>query len=644
MRLIKPASIFVFFLLRNTWFDLDLVCQAAKIENFQDFRNYQNFEDNLLKLLQGTLPLSETNAEYLPVKEIVYNKLIKNLDNLAIPKDGEPCTEEERLRLSNIQTKPKCGEDGVITVNATSSKIILPSVDENCKKNGQVQIWTTDRDGMKRLDFECVYARKENKPRQSTKHMYFGQDITLSFDLNKKSTKRQKIRGFGAALTDAVTINLKTIQKSGLDKKLMDLYFNGLSSAEYSLLRYPIASTDFSERIYTYLDEENDFDLKSFSLQPEDFDRIYWLKYINSVGVDHGGTDFMATSWTAPAWLKTNNKVTGYGTIKGKPGDKYHKTWAKYYSKFLNTYKNHQNININFKYLTTQNEPNHGFVWPGGWQTTGFSWEHLMGFIGEDLGPELEKEGYFNGDNPSGPLEIISHDDVRIFMNQPKKIFKNSKKASKYISGVGVHWYRNGMSSLSTLDRFRKFLDDSENQSNLSQKFLLATEACHEKAPLKKKSKTLQWERAEKYSKDIIENLNHYVTGWLDWNLCLDVNGGPNWAHNYVDSPILVNEEKQEFYVQPMFYHMAHFSKLLKRESVVLEHRVKYWSSSSSSTGRAASEDDKSVLISVAIRPDNGILITILNMTESSKTIFIEILSNNLTVSRKSLTSVLFYM
>jgi glucosylceramidase len=35
--------------------------------------------------------------------------------------------------------------------------------------------------------------------------------------------------------------------------------------------------------------------------------------------------------------------------------------------------------------------------------------------------------------------------------------------------------------------------------------------------------------------------------------------GGPNWANNFVDAPILINKTTDEFYKQPMFYFMAHF-------------------------------------------------------------------------------------
>ena len=31
------------------------------------------------------------------------------------------------------------------------------------------------------------------------------------------------------------------------------------------------------------------------------------------------------------------------------------------------------------------------------------------------------------------------------------------------------------------------------------------------------------WERGQEYVNDIIENLNHWSTGWTDWNLALDM-------------------------------------------------------------------------------------------------------------------------
>lgn len=55
------------------------------------------------------------------------------------------------------------------------------------------------------------------------------------------------------------------------------------------------------------------------------------------------------------------------------------------------------------------------------------------------------------------------------------------------------------------------------------------------------------------------QDLNHYVVGWTDWNLALDQTGGPNWVKNFVDSPVIVDAQRDVFYKQPTFYSVAHF-------------------------------------------------------------------------------------
>lgn len=64
------------------------------------------------------------------------------------------------------------------------------------------------------------------------------------------------------------------------------------------------------------------------------------------------------------------------------------------------------------------------------------------------------------------------------------------------------------------------------------------------------------------------KDLEHWVTGWTDWNLALNMEGGPNWVHNNVDSPVIVNAEKDEFYKQPMFYAMGHFRLIIFEQNI----------------------------------------------------------------------------
>ena len=103
-----------------------------------------------------------------------------------------------------------------------------------------------------------------------------------------------------------------------------------------------------------------------------------------------------------------------------------------------------------------------------------------------------------------------------------------------------------------------------------------------------------------RYVNDIITNLNHWAAGWTDWNLALDMNGGPNWANNFVDAPIIVNAAADEFYKQPMYYGLAHFSKFLPEGS----QRV----------GLAVTGYDAERVAAVALeRPDGALVVVATN-------------------------------
>ena len=46
------------------------------------------------------------------------------------------------------------------------------------------------------------------------------------------------------------------------------------------------------------------------------------------------------------------------------------------------------------------------------------------------------------------------------------------------------------------------------------------------------------------------QDLTHWAAGWVDWNLALNMEGGPNWVRNFVDSPIIVDADHDVFYKQ----------------------------------------------------------------------------------------------
>ncbi|NXP52807.1 GLCM Glucosylceramidase, partial [Heliornis fulica] len=98
-----------------------------------------------------------------------------------------------------------------------------------------------------------------------------------------------------------------------------------------------------------------------------------------------------ASPWTSPVWMKTNGAMTGRGTLKGSPGDKYHQTWAKYFVRFLDEYAKH---NLTFWAVTAGNEPTAGEIVFYPFQCLGFSPEHQRDFIAHDLGPALANSSH----------------------------------------------------------------------------------------------------------------------------------------------------------------------------------------------------------------------------------------------------------
>lgn len=78
--------------------------------------------------------------------------------------------------------------------------------------------------------------------------------------------------------------------------------------------------------------------------------------------------------------------------------------------------------------------------------------------------------------------------------------------------------------------------------------------------------------------------------------MALNLTGGPTYINNIVDSPIVVNASANEFYKQPMYYALGHFSKFVPRNSIRID------------------SSQSSKVYSIAFRrPDKGVVVIILN-------------------------------
>ncbi|XP_056900850.1 lysosomal acid glucosylceramidase [Takifugu flavidus] len=394
--------------------------------------------------------------------------------------------------------------------------------------------------------------------------------------------KYQKIKGFGGAMTDAAAINILSLSSAAQDQ-LLRQYFSA-EGIGYTVVRVPMASCDFSTRLYTYADTPGDYNLDRFKLAPEDVNmKIPLLQ--RAQALSPLPLSLMASAWSAPAWMKTNGALVGKGSLKGQPGGREHKTWAHYYIRFLEEYAKY---NLTFWALTTGNEPSAGMMTNYSFQALGFTPREQRDWVSLDLGPAVHASAFPH-------MHVLILDDNRLLLPYWAKIVLSDVHAGRYVHGVAVHWY---MDSLVPAE-----MTLGVTHHLYPEYYLFGTEACAGWNPLDRGVKLGSWRRAEQYAHDIIEDLNHYVVGWTDWNLALDHIGGPNWVKNYVDSTIIVDAQRDVFYKQPTFYSMAHFSKFLWEGS----QRVGVSSNQETDLGYSA-----------FIRPDGSVVLIVLNRSPSA--------------------------
>ncbi|GJQ78571.1 hypothetical protein Trydic_g11681 [Trypoxylus dichotomus] len=369
-------------------------------------------------------------------------------------------------------------------------------------------------------------------------------------------TTYQTVHGFGGAFTDATGININSLNNQTREY-LMRSYFSN-EGLEYSLCRVPIGGTDFSTRSYSYMDTAlPDLILSAFALQSEDF--FYKIPLIKQAQhLMNGKLQFIASAWTAPSWMKTNGLQDGSGDLDTG----YWQLWVNYFIRFLDSYKEQ---GIEFWGLTTGNEPSLSLFSSNKINSVGWAPWTQNKWIRRNLGPTIRNSRYSN-------LKLICHDDQRVLLPLIDSLFAD-KEAREYIDGIGVHWYWNDITPASW---------QSDVHNRYPEKFFINTEACKGDKLWEKPVLLGSWLRGEKYAIDIIENLQHWSVGWIDWNMAL------------------INTDTGEFLKQPMFYAIGHYSKFITRGSIRVD----------------LSTEQNGILLVAFDRPDGATVVVAINGKE----------------------------
>jgi glucosylceramidase len=429
----------------------------------------------------------------------------------------------------------------------------------------------------------------------------------------------QQITGFGGSFTEASAYLLNKLSKASREK-VLKAYFSK-EGADYTLTRTHINSCDFSLRNYAYANVAGDTSLEHFSIEEDRNDLIPIIKEAQRFSKD--GFKIIATPWTAPPWMKDNNNWVG-----GKLLPNYYPTWALYFSKYFAAYKKE---GIDIWGITVENEPNGN---GNNWESMLFTPKEMTDFVEYHLGPRLAKDGY-------GKIKILGYDQNRAGLKEWVDEMYRSPKSSKYFAGTAMHWYE------STYDYFGEALQYAHKKN--PGKYLINTEACIDADVPKWKDDDWYWSKeatdwgwdwaSEKekylhpkyvpvfrYAGDIIGCLNNYVDGWIDWNMVLDKQGGPNWFKNWCIAPVIVDAEKDEVYFTPLYYAMAHFSKFIRPGAVRIGCTI----------------NNKELMATAVKNPDETIAVVIFNPTDKAQSLQVNLYNkkNNISISAKALQTV----
>ncbi len=355
-----------------------------------------------------------------------------------------------------------------------------------------------------------------------------------------RSTTYQTVLGFGGAFTESASSVFSKLNSS-LQAKVLDMYFSE-SGLQYNVARLPIGSCDFSLGNYNYDSVKGDVALEHFSI---DHDKELVMPFIKrAIEVRQQWTseslNIIASPWSPPAWMKEDEiYFCPLSCLLCTLKKDYHASWALYFSKFLSAYSDE---GITIWGVTVQNEPE---ACPMVYEGMHWTPETERDFLKNYLGPTLKT------DHPN--ISILIYDHNKDHVVEWASTILSDPDAAKYVWGTAIHWY--------TGDQFNNV---NTTHYLFPDTPILATEATESR---EKDPKNPTWSKGEHYAHDMMGDMNNWVVGFIDWNLILDMLGGPN--HSWLDecegvikcgsdAMILADYQNGVIYPQIFYYYVGH--------------------------------------------------------------------------------------
>jgi glucosylceramidase len=344
------------------------------------------------------------------------------------------------------------------------------------------------------------------------------------------SIRYQTVNGFGAAMTDSSAWLIYDKLSASARQTLMQNLFSP-SGIDIGFIRVPIGASDFTVHgvPYSYDQSRNpDPTLSHFSIA---HDLPYIVPSLQQALSIHPGAFVLATPWSPPAWMKTNdalNNMAHTGVIR--PADL--PVLGRYFVKFIEAYKQ---AGIPVTAVTPQNEPSNGTEYPGAQMGP----QVEAAFIAHDLAPAIAAAGL--------KTKIYGYDFGWSAQSMPAGFKLLHSAAARDLAGMATHCYYGSPTAITAFHAVNPRLDEIMSECSPGIVPYSTTEL-------------------------IISSTRNWASMVALWNLALNPEGGPveppNTGCNGCTGLVTINERQGSVAYTRDYYQLGQFSKFVEPGAV----------------------------------------------------------------------------
>ncbi|UUX33158.1 glycoside hydrolase family 30 protein [Fundicoccus culcitae] len=389
----------------------------------------------------------------------------------------------------------------------------------------------------------------------------------------------QRMDGFGASFTDSAAYLIDQVLSASKRDQVMTSLFDAEEGINLTLVRNPMGASDYARTIYSYNDlkaGETDLDQTEFSVM---YDEESIIPLSQQALALNPSVKFMASPWSAPAWMKTSASMKG-----GQLREAFYASYALYFVKYVQAYADH---GLPIYAVTPQNEP---LYEPLHYPSMLMTAAEQVVFVRDYLKPAFVEAGL--------ATKILGYDHNWDRIDYPIELLDN---AYDDFDGIAWHWYGGRAISQSRVaamfpDKEIHFTEGSGGE------WIPAFEPA--------------FSNLLRTGMDILRNGSQSL---ILWNMALDEKNGPTvpgFGNSTCRGLVTINQSTGTYEFTLDYYGLGHFSKYLQPSAV-----------------RVDSQSADGILSVAFINPDASLVAVVFNDTDQEKHCTLEVANAGDTVA-----------